>query len=74
MAVVVWALLPKPLFIIDIREQNIFIKKGKVPAGFIQDCEGTIAAEEIPDLKIKGFATQDGVSLKFSRSTPAQYH
>ena len=73
-AVLLWLLLPKPAFVIEIREGEIKVKKGKVPAGFVEDLEKITLSERLPDSKIRGVTRHGAVSLKFSRRVPQQHH
>ncbi len=70
----IWALVPKPVFVIAIRNGEILVKKGKVPHQFLRFCLELAEAEGLPDSTIRGFRAARGIGLRFSRSLPHEYH
>ncbi|MGK7923873.1 MAG: DUF3634 family protein [Spirulina sp.] len=49
-------------------------RSGKVPARFLHGCEAIASMYELPDGRIKAYASQSGISFIFSRSIPRRYH
>ena len=69
-AFVIYLLAPRPLFVLRIERRKFVVKKGKVPANFVRDCEQMLADSDIPESTIKGFAKGRQVTLHFSSSMP----
>ena len=45
-SLVVFLLRPRPLFVIQIRDSNVEVKRGKVPQTFLEECRRIVATQE----------------------------
>jgi len=69
-AVFILILLPKAVFVIRISEGKIHVKKGRVPKGFISDCELLACENNVTHLTIRGTRKRGIITLKFSGRIP----
>jgi hypothetical protein len=65
-AVFVWIFLPKPVFVLRIAKGNVWVKKGRLPNGFLNECRLLARENNITKLTIRGFKKRQVVFLKFS--------
>jgi len=63
-------LWPKALFVIRITGGKPRAQKGRVPKGFLGECELLARENNITDLTIRGLKKKGIVSLKFSGRIP----
>jgi len=56
---------PRPLFRIRVRDGEVIVV-GRVPAGFVTDCERIFADTGVRDGAVSGHARGDGVRLRFA--------
>jgi hypothetical protein len=65
---------PKPVFVLKIENGKVRVIKGKVPRGFIEDCERLISENDLRRGTIKAVKMSGRVSLRFSYSIPKRHH
>lgn len=68
--VLIWILLPKPAFIIRITNGGIQVKKGRVPKGFLNECQLLAGENNLKNITIRGIRKRGSVHLKFSGQIP----
>ena len=67
-------LRPKAVIVLKIRNGKVRVIKGKVPRGFIEDCEHLVSENNLRRGIIKAVKMSGRVSLRFSYSIPKQHH
>ena len=65
-AIIICVFLPKPAFILRITEGNVLVKKGRLPKGFLNECEMLAQENNITNATIRGVRKKGSISLKFS--------
>ena len=70
----IYAFRPRPLFVLLIRDRKILVKRGKLPPGFIRDCENMMTTLPIPDATLTGWERSGRVVLGFSAEIPKNRH
>jgi len=67
-------LRPKAVFALKIRNDQVRVINGKVPRGFIEDCQRLISENNLRQGTIRAVKMSGRVSLRFSYSIPKRHH
>ena len=65
---------PKAVFVLEIRDAQVKVIRGKVPRGFIEDCEHLVSEATLRKGTFKGVRISGRISLRFSYNIPKQFH
>ena len=75
MGLILFLLLrPKAVIVLKIENGKVRVIKGKVPRGFIEDCERLISENNLRRGTIRAVKISGRVSLRFSYSIPKRHH
>jgi len=74
LAVVLRATKKPTLFIVEFEEGRATVRKGKVSARFLRDCEELCRSLQIKKGMIQAVKDLEGVRLLFSKEIPEAYH
>lgn len=67
-------LRPKAVFVLKIACGKVRVINGRVPRGFIEDCERLISENNLRRGKIRAVKMSGRISLRFSYSIPKRHH
>jgi hypothetical protein len=65
---------PKAVFVLKIRNGKVRVIKGRVPRGFIEDCQQLVSENNLRRGTIRAVKMSGRVSLRFSYSIPKRNH
>jgi hypothetical protein len=65
-----WALRPRPVFVVAIRNGAARVASGRVTAAFLSAVHDECRRSELHYGMIRGFQTKDRIALEFSRHVP----
>jgi len=74
LAILTYICLPRPTFVINIRDSTPLVTRGKVSKSFLNACQSIVDASSIKSGKIKGFGHGNNTTLKFSSNIPQRCH